>query len=88
MNCRVDIEIVITSFLLISARKTVDTGLRQAVGDGFSSSRSKPGRIGGSRSAGFILCAYAIQIEHHAALPGFDLELRIIAQRNGPLFIR
>ena len=88
MNCRVEIEIVIASFLLIRARKTVDAGLHQAVGGGISSSRSKPGRIGGSGSADFILCAYAIQIEHQAALPGFDLELRVIAQRNGRLFTR
>jgi CBS-domain-containing membrane protein len=29
-----------------------------------------------------------MQIEHQAALPGFDLELRVIAQRNGRLFTR
>jgi hypothetical protein len=88
MNCRVEIEIVIASFLLIRARKTVDAGLHQAVGGELSSFRSKPGRIGGSGSADFILCAYAIEIEHQAALPGFDLELRVIAQRNGRLFTR
>jgi hypothetical protein len=88
MNCRVEIEIVIASFLLIRARKTMDAGLHQAVGREFSSSRPKPGRIGGSGSADFILCAYAIQIEHQAALPGFDLELRGIAQRNGRLCAR
>jgi hypothetical protein len=48
-------------------------------------SRSEPCRIGGSGSADFILCAYAIQIEHQSALQGFDLELRIITRRNGRL---
>jgi hypothetical protein len=88
MNCRVEIEIVIASFLSIRAIKIMDAGLRQAVGGEFSSSRSKPGRIGGSGSADFILCAYAIQIEHQAALPGFDLELRVITQCSGRLFTR
>jgi hypothetical protein len=51
----------------------------------FSISRSEPCRIGGSGSADFILCAYAIQIEHQSALRGFGLELRGITRRNGRL---
>jgi hypothetical protein len=50
----------------------------------FSISRSEPCRTG-SRSADFILCAYAIQIEHQSALQGFGLELRVITRRNGRL---
>jgi CBS domain-containing protein len=72
--------------LLIKARKTVGARSHEAVGGDFSISRSKPGRIGRSGSADFILCAYAIQIEHQLALPGFDLKLRLITQRNGRLF--
>jgi hypothetical protein len=79
MNCRVEVEIVIASFLLIMARKTVDAGLHQAVGGKLSSSRSKPGKIGGSGSADFILCAFAMQTEHQAALP----ELRALQSARG-----
>lgn len=49
----------------------------------FSISRSEPCRIGGSGGADFVLRAHALQIERQAALQGFDLELRVITQRNG-----
>jgi hypothetical protein len=63
----------------------VSAALHRVIGREFSISRSEPCRIGGSGSADFVLCAYAIQIEHQAALRGFDLEMRVITRRYGRL---
>ena len=48
----------------------------------FSISRSKPGRIGGSRSDVFILCPCQYRSDTTLRLQGFDLELRVITQHD------